>query len=66
MEAISASDKAISVVPMPEKMLPYAMDAGPPFVSENWNVTAAASQEHWRRKEKFIAEGALMYRFTMC
>lgn len=60
MEAISASDKAMSVVPRPEKMLPYAMDAGPPFASENWNVTAAASQEHCRRKEKLMAEGALM------
>jgi hypothetical protein len=35
MEAISASDMAIRAVPMPAKMLPYAIDAGPPFASEN-------------------------------
>jgi hypothetical protein len=40
------------------------MDAGPPFASENWNVTAAASHEHCSRKEKFIAEEPLMYRFN--
>lgn len=62
MEAISANEVATSVVPIPANMLPYRIDAGPPLLSENWNVTAAASQEHCRMNEKLIAETKLMYR----
>jgi len=35
MDAISASEVAINVVPMPAKILPYVIDAGPPFAREN-------------------------------
>jgi hypothetical protein len=62
MDDISASEKAISVVPMPAKMLPYAMEAGPPLLRENWNVVAAPVQEACRTKEKLMAETRLMYR----
>lgn len=61
MDAISANEVATSVVPIPAKMLPYTIDAGPPLLSENWNVAAAASHEHCRRKEKLIAETRLIY-----
>jgi hypothetical protein len=62
MDDISASEKAISVVPMPAKMLPYAMEAGPPLLRENWKVVAAPVQEACRTKEKLMAETRLMYR----
>jgi hypothetical protein len=35
IEAISANEIATRVVPMPEKMLPYTIEAGPPLPSEN-------------------------------
>ena len=60
MEAISAREVATSVVPIPAKMLPYRMEAGPPLLSENWNVTAAASHDACRMKVKLIAETKLM------
>src|SRR3984885_11100986 len=37
------------------------MAAGPPLARENWNVTAAASQEHCRMKPKLMADTKLMY-----
>src|SRR6266571_6729975 len=37
------------------------MAAGPPLMRENWNVTAAASQEHCRMKPKLMADTKLMY-----
>lgn len=46
IDAISAREMAIRVVPRPAKMLPYVIEAGPPLLRENWNVAAAASQEH--------------------
>jgi hypothetical protein len=61
MDAISAREIATRVVPIPAKILPYKIDAGPPLLSENWKVTAAASHEHCRMKEKFTAEIMLMY-----
>ena len=62
IDAISARDSATRVVPMPEKILPYTIDAGPPLLSANWNVTAAASHEICNTKEKLIAGIRLMYR----
>jgi hypothetical protein len=38
------------------------MEAGPPLLSENAKVVAAASHEHCKRKEKLIEEEALIYR----
>lgn len=46
----------MSVVPIPAKILPYTIDAGPPLVRENWKVPAAASHEHCSRNEKLIVE----------
>jgi hypothetical protein len=61
IEAISANEIATSVVPMPGKMLPYTIEAGPPLLSENWKVAAAASHETCKTKEKLIAGTRLMY-----
>jgi hypothetical protein len=38
------------------------MDAGPPLLSENANVVAAASHEHCSKKEKLIEDEELIYR----
>jgi hypothetical protein len=43
MEAISASEIAIVVEPIPANKLPYTKDAGPPFNKLNWKETPAAS-----------------------
>jgi hypothetical protein len=64
IDAISASEVTTSVVPSPAKILPYTIDAGPPLLSANWNVTAAASQEHCNTKEKLTVETRLMYRYN--
>lgn len=61
MLAISANEVATRVVPSPAKIDPYRIDAGPPLLSENWKVTAAASHEHCKMKEKLTAETILMY-----
>jgi hypothetical protein len=62
MEAISANDKATRVAPMPAKIPPYTMEAGPPFNSENWKVYAIASHADWTTTSKLMTEGKLMYR----
>ena len=62
MEAISANDKATRVAPMPAKIPPYSMEAGPPFNNENWKVYAIASHADWTTISKLKTEGKLMYR----
>ena len=54
MEAISANEIAIRVVPTPAKIQPYTIEAGPPFRSESCIVAPAPVQEHNKTKEKFI------------
>jgi hypothetical protein len=61
MEAISASEIAIIVEPMPANKLPYTNDAGPPFNKLNWKEAATASHAACRVKPKLTMVAELMY-----
>ena len=65
IDAISAKETAMNVVPIPAKMQPYTMEAGPPLRSDSCMLAAAPVQEHSRTKEKFIVVTRLMYLFLM-
>lgn len=60
IEAISASDMAIIVEPMPANILPYTNDAGPPFSRLNWKETPEASQAACRVNPKLMMAEGLM------
>jgi len=61
MEASSARDRETKVAPKPTRMVPYNIEAGPPFNKANWKVRAKASQETRIMSPKLTMEGRLMY-----
>jgi hypothetical protein len=62
MEAISASDSESAEAPMPVRIAPYTIDAGPPFNRENWKIEANVSHGTSMSMSKLIDDGKLMNR----
>ena len=60
IEASSARDRETKVALRPTRMLPYSIDAGPPFNKANWKVTANASQETSTMSPKLTVEERLI------